>query len=296
MVRTRHERLAALVFVAPATALIAACVLWPTVQMVLTSFRRAVWGAGGGAAAGVRNYADLLADPVLRQSLWNTAVFTGLVVPLQAGLALLLAVWGNGPGAGRRFLRLAVFLPTALSLTVVSVVWKLMYEPASATGAGLVNGLLAAVGLPPQPLLTSPRQALPALVVMSVWQGVGLQMLVFLAGLQQVPAHLYEAARLDGAGRWRQFLHVTLPGLAPTTAFVLTITTIFALKLFVQPFVMTRGGPQGATRPVVQYVYEAAFFARDLGLACAAGTVFLLLVLLLTVALRGLFRATEHVT
>jgi ABC-type sugar transport system permease subunit len=169
-----------------------------------------------------------------------------------------------------------------------------MYEPATPTGAGLFNGLLTTLGLPAQPFLTGPFQALAALVLMSIWQGAGLQMMVFLAGLQQIPTQLYEAARLDGAGPWQRLRHVTLPGLAPTTVFVVLITTIFALKLFVQPFLMTRGGPQHATLSLVQYVYEAAFFARDLGLACAAGATFLLIVMALTLILRLLARRAEE--
>lgn len=295
MVITRREKLVAFAFVAPAVLVISAFVIWPTLHMLLTSLQRPAWGQSGlGSFSGASNYADLLADPAFRQSLRNTAVFTVLVVPLQTALALLLAVWANGAGWTMRVLRLSVFIPTTVSLAVLSVVWKLMCEPSSATGAGLFNGLLGIANLPPQPFLTSPQQALPAIVAMSVWQGMGLQMMVFLAGLQQVPQQLYEAAQLDGAGQWGRFRHVTLPQLAATSTFVATITMIFALKLFVQPFLMTSGGPEGTTRSVVQYVYETAFFGRDLGLACAAGSLFLAAVLALTLGARALSRRAEE--
>lgn len=294
MAGTQRERLAAFAFVAPATILIAMFVLWPTVSMLLTSTRALPLTArGGGTFVGFDNYRSLVDDPAFLRSLRNTAWFALAVTPLQTLAALALALWSNGPRFSQRFLRLAVFVPTTISLAVLSVLWKLMYEPMSATGAGLINGLLHAVGLPTQPFLTSTAQALPAIVFMSIWQGVGLQMMIFLAGLQAVPGELYEAAQLDGAGRWRRFVHVTLPGLAATSVFVVTITAIFAFKLFVQPFLMTRGGPQGATSSLLQYVYEASFFQRDLGLACAAGVALFALVLLLTVLLRWLLRRAE---
>jgi len=292
-----RNRIVAYVFVAPAFALIALFVLWPTASCVCTSMHTApLTGRDPGRFIALGNYADLLDDPAFARSVVNTVFFTLLVVPGQAGLALLLALWVNKPGWSRRIMRLCVFIPTAMSLTVLSVVWKLLYEPASATGAGLINGLLSGLALPGQPFLTSTGQAMPAIVVMSIWQGVGLQMVILLAALQAVPAQLYEASTLDGAGRFRRFWHVTLPGIAPTAALVVMITTILALKLFVQPFLMTRGGPGGSTMSIVQYIYEAAFYRRDLGLACAAGTLFFIMVSGVTGLLRWLSAKAEAMT
>ena len=292
-----RNRIVAYVFVAPAFALIALFVLWPTASCVYTSIHATpLAGRDLGRFIALGNYADLLEDPAFARSVVNTVFFTLLVVPGQAGLALLLALWVNKPGWSRRIMRLCVFIPTAMSLTVLSVVWKLLYEPASATGAGLINGLLSGLALPGQPFLTSTGQAMPAIVVMSIWQGVGLQMVILLAALQAVPAQLYEASTLDGAGRFRRFWHVTLPGIAPTAALVVMITTILALKLFVQPFLMTRGGPGGSTMSIVQYIYEAAFYRRDLGLACAAGTLFFIMVSGVTGLLRWLSAKAEAMT
>lgn len=295
MLHLRTDRWLAWLFVAPAVVLMGLFVLLPAAAMLGLSFsdasltlRRApVW-------VGLRNYADLARDAGFRHALRNTAVFAVLVTPIQTALALLLALACDGRGFGRRLLRLCVFVPTTLSLAVLSVVWKLLYAPLSADGGGLVNGLLTSLGLPPQPLLTSPSQALYAIVAMSVWQGVGLQMAIFLAGLQQIPRVLYEAAALDGAGRCVRLRHVTLPSLAPTVVFVVLITSVFAFKLFVQPYVMTGGGPQDATRSLVQFIYEAAFRQRSLGLASAAGVVFLVLVLALTLLLRRLMQRYER--
>ncbi len=290
----RSDRWLAWVFVAPATLLIGLFVLAPAARMLWLSLTDAALTARGPVAfAGLGNYVELWHDPALRRALRNTAWFALLVVPVQTAASLLLAVWCDGCGVDRRVLRLCVFIPTTLSLAVVSVVWKLLYAPVTPAGGGLINGLMLSLGLPQQPFLTSPSQALYAIAAMSVWQGVGLQTAIFLAGLQQIPAYLYEAAALDGAGRWARLRHVTLPGVAPTAVFVVLITTIFAFKLFVQPYVMTGGGPLGSTRSMVQYLFEAAFRQRDLGLASAAGVVFLLIVLAVTLALRWLMRRYE---
>ncbi len=292
-----RERLIALLFVLPAVLLIGLFLFWPTVSMARTSLhRQRLTDVQTGPFCGGENFRAVWEDPDFHAAARNTAFFAVLVVPLQTALALALAVWVNAPGRWTRGLRLAVFLPTTLSLTVVAVLWDLLYEPSQASGSGLFNGLLGALGLPGQPFLTSPAQAMPCLAAMSIWQGVGFQMMILLAGLQSVSGELYEAAALDGARRWGRFIHVTLPGIAPTLTLVLMITTIFALKLFVQPYLMTGGGPQGATRSVVQYMFEAAFSRRDLGLACAAGVLFFLAVAVVAGVQRRLFRSAEALT
>ena len=274
-----REKLVAGLFILPACVLIGGFVFWPALSMARTSAaRQALTDPITGPSCGADNFREAWDDPACRRAAGNTAYFTVAVVPVQTALALLLAVWTNGPGWSRRILRLAVFVPTMISLTVLSVLWKLLYAPAGMTGAGLFNGLLTAWGLPDQPFLTSPRQAMPCIVVMSIWQGVGFQMMIFLSGLQTIPAQLYQAASLDGAGRWHRFRHVTMPGIGPTAALVVMITTIFALKLFVQPYLMTGGGPRESTLSVVQYICSASFVRRDLGLACAVGVMFFVVV------------------
>jgi ABC-type sugar transport system permease subunit len=291
----QRERLTAALFIAPAGGLIVLFVLLPAIAMVRTSLHaQSLTAPEAGPFSGWDNYRAILMDPDFRSAASNTAYFALLVVPLQTVLALLLALWVNGPRWSRRTLRLAIFIPTTLSLTVTAVLWKLLYEPAGATGSGLLNGLLTSLGLPAQPFLTSPRQAMLCLVGMSIWQGAGFQMMIFLAGLQTIPAEQYEAAELDGATQARRFLHITLPAIAPTAAVVVTVTSIFALKLFVQPHLMTRGGPLGATQSLVQYMYRAAFTRRDLGIACAAGVVFLSAVGIFTLLQRLAARRWEE--
>jgi ABC-type sugar transport system permease subunit len=201
----------------------------------------------------------------------------------------------NGPGTSRRFLRICLFVPTTISLAVLAVVWALIYAPETATRVGLLNAFLQPLGLGPVPFLTDARLALWSLVFMSIWQGLGLQMMIFLSGLQQIPAQLYEAAELDGATARRQFLSITLPGVAPTATFVVMITTIFALRLFVQPYVMTEGGPNYSTLSVVQFVY-AAFSDNDLQLACAAAVVFFVGVFVITMVQRYTLAFSERLT
>lgn len=293
----QRERIAAFFFIAPAAILIGCFILWPAVQMVISSFYDlGLTQRPSAEFCGADNYRFLVQYDTFAKSVCNTFYFTILVVPLQTGLALLLAAWFNRPQKGMRFFRMAVFVPTAISLTVLSVLWDLIYAPASATGSGLFNGFLQALRLPPQPFLTSPHQAMNAIVAMSIWQGVGFQMMIFLAGLQNIPAQRYEAASIDGANSIQKFVHVTMPGIAPTAMFVLLITTIFALKLFVQPYLMTQGGPQGSTISIVQYIYEAAFFGRDLGLACAAGTLFFMSLCVIAGMQRWMSRRVEEVS
>jgi ABC-type sugar transport system permease subunit len=155
---------------------------------------------------------------------------------------------------------------------------------------GLVNAGLHAIGLPPQAWLREPALALPAIAAMSLWQGVGLQMMIFLAGLQQVPRELLEAAQIDGASAAQRVWHIIVPALRNSIVFVVTVTTILAFRLFVQPYLMTRGGPGDSSRSLIQSIYEMAFLSQDLGRASAAALLFLLVVLAITLLQRRLLR------
>ncbi len=287
----KSDRRVAPLMLLPALVLLGLFVVWPMARALIWSGTSAdLLAPGQGRWIGLANYSDLLTDPRFRQAFANTALFALMAIPVQTVSAFLLALWVNRPEPAWRWLRIAFFLPVVVSLPVLAVLWTMLYQPAQGGEMGLVNAALGLVGLPPQAWLRDPALALPAIAAMSVWQGVGLQMMIFLAGLQGVPAELLEAARIDGAGAWARTVHVTIPTLRNTFVFVITVTTILAFRLFVQPYLMTHGGPGNRTLSLVQSIYETTFLSQDLGRACAAAFLFLLWVALLTFVQRRLTR------
>jgi ABC-type sugar transport system permease subunit len=232
----------------------------------------------------------VLEDSHFRQAFANTALFAVMVVPLQTLAALLLALWVDRPEPAWRWLRGVFFVPTVIALPVLAISWTLLYQPASGREMGLFNAALVAVGAAPQAWLHDPALALPALALMSIWQGVGLQMMVFLAALQSVPRDVLEAATLDGADGLRRSWYIILPALRNTIVFVVSVTIVLAFRLFVQPYLMTRGGPDGATRSLIQAIYELTFVSQDLGRACSGATLFLALVGAATATIRAVVR------
>ena len=217
-------------------------------------------------------------DPLFFRSLINTMLFALLVLPLQCGVALGLAVLVNQRLRGRIFFRTVYFAPVVTSMVVASIVWSFLLN----TDRGLVNEILRSLVNDPDvgpDWLGDPRLALPAIAVMSAWQGAGFQMLVFLAGLQSIPAEQYEAATLMGANAWQRFVHVTLPGLRNTIIFVLVSTTLLAFGLFTQVDVMTLGGPLDSTSTVVYHAVRKGFEEQDIGYGSTITLVFFMIVL-----------------
>jgi ABC-type sugar transport system permease subunit len=282
----------ALVFLAPAMAILAVLLVWPIVRGVLWSFQDAgVLNPRAARWVGAENYGELLSDPRFRRAFGNTALFALMVVPLQTTLALFLALWVDRPSPYWRWLRVPFFVPVVVSMPVVAVLWTMLYQPAQPDGTmGLVDLAVTTVGLPPQNWLNDPRLALPAIAFMSIWQGVGFQMMILLAGLQNIEPAQIEAAKVDGAGPWRRLIHVIIPGLRNSIVFSMTVTTVLAFRLFVQPFLMTGGGPNGRTLSIVQWIYQTTFHSYELGLACAAAMVFLVSIAALLIVQRLLVR------
>ncbi|WP_426267987.1 carbohydrate ABC transporter permease [Sphingomonas sp. LHG3443-2] len=235
-----------------------------------------VWG--DGRFAGLANYGRLLADPVFAQSLVNTFVVTLMIVPILTAIALALALALNRATRGAAILRGIFFSSAVLSVTIVTLIWRFILAP----DAGLLGEVAQAIGAEPLPFLSSPGLALWALAITTIWWSIGLPMLLFLAGLQQVPADLYEAAALDRASRWRTFVSITLPALKRTTILVVMLQTAAQLQLFGQAHLLTAGGPSGASRTVVLFINEVAFGRWELGYAQAAAEVLFLLILLVT--------------
>jgi multiple sugar transport system permease protein len=217
----------------------------------------------------------------------NTFLFALLVLPLQSGVALGLAVLVNQKVRGRIFFRTVYFAPVVTSMVVASIVWSFLLN----TDRGLINEVLRVLVGDPQfgpDWLGSPRLALPSIALMSAWQGAGFQMLIFLAGLQSIPAEQYEAATLMGANAWQRFVHVTLPGLRNTIIFVLVSTTLLAFGLFTQVDVMTLGGPLDSTTTVVYHAVRKGFEEQDIGYGSTITLVFFTIVLGVSLIQRAL--------
>ena len=230
---------------------------------------------GTPRAVGLDNYARLLQDRLFWRSILNTLKFLVAHIPLQIGVALALAVLLDRPLRGRGFFRGAYFLPVIVSGVVVTILWQQLL----ATDGGLLNRLLQGVGLGRVGWLSDPDVAMYAIAVMATWKNVGLYVILFLAGLQTVPAHYYEAARLEGASAWQQFRFVTLPAINPTLFAVVVLSTIGGFSLFIEPYVLTGGGPLSSTLSAVLYIYRQAFQYYHMGYAATLGLAFSTLII-----------------
>ena len=273
--RRREDNVRGWLYCAPFLVAFVTFLLWPTVYGLWMSFTgRSLTGANAGWI-GFANWSEAFADPEVWSSLANTAWFTVLsTIPLVL-ISLALAVLVNLGIPGQWFWRLSFFLPFLLASTVVSLFWKWLYNPQ----LGLINDLLGKIGIDPIPWLSDPNTAMHAVVITTVWWTIGFNFLLYLAALQNIPEQLYEAASLDGAGKWRQFLSITVPQLGPTTVLVVVLQILASLKVFDQIYQMTGGGPAGATRPILQYVYEAGFTGYRLGYASAISYIFFFLII-----------------
>jgi multiple sugar transport system permease protein len=238
---------------------------------------------------GARNYVRMWEDAELRRAFLNNFTFVLFVVPIQTALALGMAILVNRKLPGINFFRTIYFIPVATVMVVVAIIWNLLYNP----GAGLINAFLSFISfgqLGPYNWLSDPKLALPAIMLLSIWQGAGYQMLIFLAGLQSIPKEIYEAADIDGANPWQQFRSVTLPQLRNTTIFVVITTTIFAFQLFTQNYTMTKGGPVAldAIRTIVMKIVDEGFTQLRVGYASAISVIFFILVLAISLIQRRL--------
>ncbi len=238
---------------------------------------------------GNTRYVVLAGDPTFMRSLWNNIFFSVVVIPIQTGLALLLAMLVNQNLAGRNFFRTLYFTPVVTSMVVVSIVWRFLYDPNN----GLINSVLGALSfgvIPPINWLGDPRVAMWAIIIMSVWQGAGFQMMLFLAGLQGIPEEQYEAASMDGANGWEQFRFITLPWLRNVFVFIFITITIAAFQLFTQVFVMTNGGPDDATSTVVFHMVRSGFREQDIAYGSTIAVVFFLIIIGINLIQRFLIR------
>lgn len=233
---------------------------------------------------GLDNYVELWNDDVFRKATWNTVIYTFFTVPFSMAVAVVVAVLLNQKIRGRTAFRAAFFLPQVTATVAIAMVWLWMYNPQY----GLLNALMSFLGLPTQAWLANPDWALWAVILVGIWQGIGMKMLIYLAALQNIDHHLYEAASMDGASSVRQFFSITLPMLKPATFFVFVVSIIGAFQVFDQVYVLTDGGPANATTMMTYEVYRAAFQDFRMGLACAQSVVLFAFLLVLTMINRRL--------
>lgn len=281
------ESLMAYAFMAPALILIIIFVIGPIIASISFAFTDYyLLKPKEISFSGLENFKYIAEDKMVLTAFANTFKFVVMVLPLQIGTALGLALLVNRENKFNTFFKISFFSPVVVSLVVMSILWMVLLNP----GSGLLNAMLQAFGIPKQPFLSSPKQAMPTIVFVSAWQGAGYQMMIFLAGLKTIPASLYEAASIDGANAWTKFRYITLPSLQNTTVFILITTLIGAFKLIIQPMVMTSGGPKNSTLTIVYYIYQTGVRYRNVGYAASIGLLFTAVVMVIILFQRKLVR------
>jgi multiple sugar transport system permease protein len=266
-----------LLFVAPFLLLYSVILIFPLFRGMWLSLHR-VDLFGDGRFVGAANYVRMAGDPVFSTALVNTFKVTLMIVPVLTLLALLLALALNSAGRGAALVRGIFFSSAVLSVTIVTLIWRFVLAP----DAGLLGELWQSLGWEPLAFLSDPDLVLPAIAVTTIWWSLGLPMLLFLAGLQQIPQDMYEAAALDNADRWRTFWRITVPSLRRTIVLVVILQTAAQLQIFGQAQLMTGGGPSGASRTAVLFLFETAFGRWELGYASAAAEALFLIILAVT--------------
>ncbi len=274
-------------FLVPGCALITLVVVYPALKALALSFTdfNMITPA---RPVGWANYVRLWADPFFWSALKNTLTYLAVVVPVLVVLPIFIALLVNRALPGLAFFRAAIYLPVITSLVVSGLVWKWVYEE-----KGLLNHFLLATGITDTPVafLTDPGNALFSVMAVTAWSGLGYYMVIYLAGLQAIPRQLYEVAEVEGVSRWQQTLHITIPLLKPQIALVAVMSSIGAMKVFEEVYVMTQGGPLDSTKTLVFYLYESAFVDFEMGYAAAIGVVLFGITLVLSLINLRLLRS-----
>lgn len=291
----RNEARAAWAFSAPGLLFLLVFLILPFVLAIVFSFTNArLITPLATRFAGVDNYIEVLTNGTFWRGLLNNTIFVLVVVPVQTFLALMLAILVNRKMPGRTIFRTIYFMPVVTVMAAAATIWVLLFNP-----DGLINAVMETVtfGAFSPDWLNSTTWALPAVMIVSIWQGVGFQMIILLAALQDVPDTLYEAAAIDGATPWQQFTNVTLPGIRNGLIFVVTVTTILAFRLFDQVFLMPQspGGPLDATRTMMLEMVQTGFDEQAIGRGSAIAVVFFVIVLSITLVQRRFIREEGQV-
>jgi multiple sugar transport system permease protein len=284
-----HSR-PAMAFLAPFVGLYVLFIIGPAIYgLVMSFFDTSLVKPGLSTFAGLGNYAEALRSADFWSSLWHTIWFTILTTPPLIVLGFVLALLADRVGRGRWFFRLAFFAPFILPSAVMALIWIWIYTP----GLGLLENALKSIGLGAPNWLGDPAWAMPSLAISTVWWTLGFNFILYLAGLQDIPTELYEAAAIDGAGPWQQIRSITIPLLARTTTLVAVLQVIASLKVFDQMYIMTAGGPNFSTRSVLQYIYDEGFTNFRVGYASALSMLFFVVVLAVSAAWFAIVRSQE---
>jgi len=275
---TRHQTLIAFFFILPALIVYISFWIYPFISVVHLSFHRWHLGLGSMRFVGIQQYLALTRDGDFWNALKNTILFMGTTVPLFVVISLLLAILINRGIRGISIFRTAYYIPVVTSLVAVGIIWVWLYD----VDYGLLNFLLTKIGLPPSLWLSGTNTALPSLVIVYVWQRVGFYMIIYLAGLQNIPRTQYEAAEIDGAGRWVKLRYITLPSLSEVTFLLLIVAAIQSWRMFALVHVMTEGGPLGSTELILNYLYNRAFQAFQMGYSSSIAVMMFLFLLFFT--------------
>jgi len=288
--RKLRDWLTFIAFTAPNFLLLIVFTFWPVAYSFYLSFYRWNMVAPTKKWLGVENYTAMIQDPVFWQTLVNTTLLAAGTVFITLGIALFLAILLNQKIRGRTAYRAIIFSPTFTTSVAIAMVWSWIFDPYY----GLLKLPLSWVGIESPGWLLDPRWALPAVMIVVIWANIGYDMVIFLAGLQAVPADLYEAARVDGASLWALFRHITFPLLSPTTFFLVIVSIIGAFKAFDIVAVMTGGGPLNSTNVYVYYLYQNAFRWFKTGYASALAVVLFAIILVITIFQMRLSRRWVH--
>jgi ABC-type sugar transport systems, permease components len=282
----KQESRAAFLFILPAFVLLAVFIFYPMLHALVISFQNYNLIAAEHHFNGIANYRKLFSDETFGASLWHSFYFTLVVLPVQTAISLGLALLVQKKFRGVGFFRTVYFVPVAVSFAVASTIFRLIYNK----DYGMLNAVLKGIGLPALDFLSNPDISMLGIIVLCIWRAMGFVMVIFLAGLNNIPDSLYEAAHVDGANAVQRFFLVTLPLLKRTMAFVVIITTMDALKIFIPIYITTSGGPAGSTSTVVHFIYETAFKQMNMGYAAAAAFLFFFLVLIISIVQLRVFR------
>jgi multiple sugar transport system permease protein len=286
--RIRSSNRTGYLFVLPYLLYFAVFVAYPLLFSIVLMFHR--WNIVTPMEwIGLKNFARMFSDPLFFKSLVNTLVFLAIHIPLQIAVALGIALLLNSRLKMRSLFRAVYFMPVVVSGVVVTILWQQLYS----YDYGVFNSLLTSVGFPRIPWLVNPGFAMPSVALMATWKNVGIYIVLFLVGLQHIPGELYEAAELDGAAPSQQFYHITLPMLNPTVIAIIVLSTIGGFSLFIEPYVLTGGGPMQSTLSAMLYIYNQAFFFNHMGYAATLGITFAVIVLTVVVVQRRVIEAEE---